>query len=201
MMRYEKTPWHASLLLVLLVFALPLACGGGGGNRVDPPGLSVSWSPANPNPGANTISLGATSPVGANFSVPVNATDINDFFGAAFRVDFDPATAAFSGFSPAGSIIDTGGGVTVLINAVGGAPGEVLVNATRQQGAGGVYVPGVDVTGSQLLLTLNFRATQETAGANSFSFSSHEVQTCNDATETCAPLAGVTWSGGSMTAR
>jgi len=202
MNRQNKTSWLAAALTVLLVGILPLACGGGGGDRIVPPGLTVTWTPANASPGAMTISMGTANTSAANFTVPVQVTGINDFFGAAFRVNFDSATAAFAGYSATGSVIDDGG-ATVLINAVLGAPGEVLINATRQQGAGGVYVPGVDVTATATLITLNFRATVATQQANVFTFSNREVQTCNDGTQTCTavPDANLTWSGGSMTAR
>jgi len=149
-----------------------------------------------------TINLGTASTSGASFSVPVQVTGINDFFGAAFRISFDSSSAAFAGYSAAGSAIDDGT-ATVLINASLGAPGEVLVNATRQQGAGGAYVSGVDIAATELLLTLNFRATQTTQQPNNFTFTNREVQTCNDGTQTCSavPDVNLTWAGGAMQAR
>lgn len=202
MNRRRTTTSLAALSMLLLTGSLLLACGGGGGDPIAPPGLNVTWTPANAAPGAMTVSMGAGGSSGASFSVPVQVTGIDDFFGAAFRVNFDPSTAAFSGYNGAGSVIDDGN-ATVLINASLGGPGEVLVNATRQQGAGGVYVPGVDVAATATLITLNFRATAATSQPNSFTFSNREVQTCNDATETCGavPDANLTWSGGSMQAR
>lgn len=202
MNRQRKTSWLAALSSLLLVGILPTACGGGGGDPIAPPGLAVTWTPANASPAAMTISMGAATTSAANFTMPVQVTGITDFFGAAFRVNFDSSTAAFAGYSATGSVIDDGT-ATVLIAAVLGAPGEVLINATRQQGAGGAYVPGVDIAGTETLITLSFRATQATQQPNDFTFSNHEVQTCNDATETCSavPDAELTWSGGSMQAR
>jgi len=201
MNRQNKTSWLAALTVLMLVGVLPLACGGGGGDEIAPPGLNVTWTPANASPAAMTINMGAANTSAANFTVPVQVTGINDFFGAAFRVNFDSATAAFAGYSATGSVIDDGT-ATVLINAALGAPGEVLVNATRQQGAGGAYVSGVDIAGTSTLITLSFRATQVTQ-SNVFTFSNREVQTCNDGTQTCSavPDANLTWSGGSMSAR
>jgi len=202
MNRQKKISWLTALFVPLLLATLPLACGGGGGDPIAPPGLSVTWTPANASPGAMTLSLGTASASGANFTVPVQVTGISDFFGAAFRVTFDSSTAAFAGYDDSGSVI-IDGTATVLIDAVLGAPGEVLINATRQQGAGGVYVPGVDVVDTATLVTLSFRATQATQQPNVFAFTNREVQTCNDATETCSavPDANLTWSGGSMQAR
>jgi hypothetical protein len=199
MNRRKTTTWLVAVSTLLLG---SLSCGGGGGDPVTPPGLNVTWTPANPTPAAMTISMGAGSSSGANFTFPVQVTGIDDFFGAAFRVNFDSTNAAFAGYSAAGSVIDDGG-ATVLINASLEAAGEVFVTATRQQGAGGVYVPGVDIAGTSTLITLNFRATQATQQPNSFTFTNREVQTCNDGTETCDPVAdaSLTWSGGSMQAR
>jgi hypothetical protein len=202
MNRRKLSNWLTAASLLLLAGVLPLACGGGGGDPVTPPGLNATWTPANVAPGVMTLNMGAGATSGASFSFPVQVTGIDDFFGAAFRVTFDPSNAAFSGYSAAGSVIDDGG-ATVLISAALGAPGEVLVNATRQQGAGGAYVPGVDVDATATLITLNFRATAATQQPNNFTFSNREVQTCNDGTETCDPVpdANLTWSGGSMQAR
>ena len=200
MNRQRKTSWLASVAVVLLLAVLPLACGGGGGTNPAPPGISAAWTPDNPNPGNTTISMGAGNASASNFAVPVQVTGIDNFFGAAFTVTFDPASAAFVSFSDAGSVIDDGNS-TVLINATAGAAGEVLVNATRQQEPpGGNYVPGVDVGATSLLITLNFRATVATGG-NAFAFAATEVQTCADPPgDTCQPLGGVTYSGGTMTA-
>jgi len=199
MNRQKKTSWLALVSVLLLLGVLPLACGGGGGNPTAPPGLSAAWTPDNPTPGAQTISLGAGAASASNFTVPVQVTGIDDFFGAAFRINYDPSSAAFVSFDAAGSVIDAGG-ATLLLDAQQYAAGVVRVNATRQQGGPGVYVPGVDVGATSLLITLNFRATASTGG-NAFSFSNTEVQTCNDAAETCGIVGGLTWSGGTLTAR
>jgi hypothetical protein len=190
--------------LLAALSTLPLACGGGGGNILPPEGLTVTFQLDAPNPGNNTISMGTALDSGAGFQIPVIVTGIDNFFGAAFRVEFDPATAEFVSFDATDSFIDTGGGVVVLINAIEGTPGQVLVNATRQQGAGGVYVPGVTpVAPDNVLIWLNFRATAETgANPNVFSFSNTEANSCDDGTETCPIIdPAPTWAGGTLTAR
>ena len=203
MNRRIVSPRFASIFLLAVVCTLSLACGGGGGNRLPPEGLTASFAPANPAPGAMTISMGTALVSGAGFQIPIVVTGIDDFFGAAFRVNFDAASADYAGFSAANSFIDTGGGVVVLINAAAGAPGQLLVNATRQQGGGGVYVPGVTPPAApdNVLIWLNFRARVETA-ANNFTFSNQEVNSCDDGTQTCPvvnPMT-LTWSGGTMAA-
>lgn len=203
MNRQRKTSWLASAAALLLLAVLPLACGGGGGTSTAPPappGLAASWTPDTPNPGNTTINMGTAGVSSANFSVPVQVTGIDNFFGAAFTVTFNPASAEFVSFSGAGSVIDDGN-ATVLINATTGAAGEVLVNVTRQQGSqGSPHVPGVDVGATSLLITLNFRATVA-SGGNPFVFAATEVQTCADPPgDTCSILGGVSFSGGTMTA-
>lgn len=147
-----------------------------------------------------TISMGSGSTSGNNFTVPIQVTGINDFFGATFLIAFDPTSASYVSFSSTGSVIDDGG-ATVIIYAAPSAPGELQVTATRQQEPGGTYVPGVNIGVTSTLITLNFRATAAVT-SNSFTFTNREIQTCNDATQTCTPVpdASLTWSGGSMRA-
>ncbi len=191
-------------MVIAIVCALSLACGGGGGGFVPPAGLNVTFTPDNAAPGAMTISMGRPAVIGESFQIPVIVTGIDNFFGAAFHVNFDSTTARFLGYV---SELDTEYfieevGVTVQINAVSGGAGVVLVTATRQQGAGGVYVSGVTPAApDNVLIVLNFRATGTTAG-NTFTFSNQEVNACNDATETCPVVnpAALTWSGGTMVA-
>jgi len=202
MNRRLVSPRFASIFLLAAVCTLPLACGGGGGNVLPPEGLQVTFQLANPAPGAMTISMGPALIAGAGFQIPITVTEIDDFFGAAFRVNFDAASVDYVDFSATNSFIDTGGAVVVLINAAPGVPGQVLVNATRQQGGGGAYVPGVTpVAPDNVLIWLSFRARVATA-ANNFTFSNQEVNSCDDGTETCPIVdpATLTWSGGTMAA-
>lgn len=191
-------------MVIAIVCALSLACGGGGGGFVPQEGLTVTFTPDTPPPGNMTISMGQPTVIGESFQVPIVVRNIDNFFGAAFHVNFDAATARFLGFVDELStdyFIEEIG-VTVQIDAVSGGNGVVLVTATRQQGAGGLYVSGVSpVIPDNVLIILNFRATGATAG-NAFTFSNQEVRACNDATETCPVVNPVdlTWSGGTMVA-
>jgi hypothetical protein len=194
----------AGIVLLAALSTLPLACGGGGGNILPPEGLTVSFQLDAPNPGAMTISMGAPRISGAGLQIPILVTGINEFFGAAFHVNFDPTTAEFVSFDATDSFIDTGGGVVVLIDATENPVGRLLVHATRQQGGGGAVVPGVTpVAPDNVLIWLNFRARAETGAApNDFTFSNQEVNSC-DGDPTCPVVdpASLTWAGGTMTAR
>ncbi len=191
----HRTPGVA---LIVAFAVAAFACGGGGGGGGNPPAaLIASFTPGNATPGANTLSMTATT-AGAAFSVQVNVTGINDFFGAGFRVNFDPVTASFSGFSSAGSLLGTGAGTTEF-QADLVSPGEIAVAATLQG-----QLAGIDVAATQLLITLNFTATAVTP-ANQLTFGTAAerlVTTCPAPPAACTdvPDANLTWSGGTMTA-
>jgi len=190
----------ASIAMMILVTALSVACGGGGGGGgggTIPGGRTATFTPDNPTPGANTLSMAAGNSSGDTFWVDIEVTGITDFFGAGFRVNFDPATAQFTGnVDTSGSLIE-GQGATTDFDAVDGAAGEVLVNATLQG-----QVQGVTPAGTDLLISLEFQATADT-GANAFSYGMPRlVSTCPVPPAACTDLpdAGLTWSGGTMSA-
>ncbi|MDH3784530.1 MAG: cohesin domain-containing protein [Acidobacteriota bacterium] len=198
-MRFRKNGFGALIVLGILL-TLTTACGGGGGGggAVIPPGLVAAFAGGNPTPGAMTINMTSGPSNGSTFSILVNVTGIPDFFGAAFRVTFNGATASLAGSSAAGSFIDVGG-ATVNFNAVESTPGTVLVNATRQG-----MVAGVSPAATDLLITLTFNADAATGG-NVFTFGTaadREVRTCATANGVCPALNDnmLTWSGGTMVA-
>ena len=121
-------------MAITVACLMPMACGGGGGEWQPPVGRGVIFTPDEPNPGPMTISMGAAAVAGNAFQIPIVVTGIDNFFGAAFHVNFDPSSAEFLGYVHEDNadyfIEDPAGTVVLLINAVAGAPGEVLVNAT-----------------------------------------------------------------------
>jgi hypothetical protein len=186
--------------VIMALGALMPACGGGGGGgggNVQRP-LIATFTPADPNPGPNTINMGGASS-GANFSVRVQVTDTDDFFGAGFRVGFNTATARFVGFSSVGSLlIGQGVGTDFDAQINPNDASQVLVTATIQDNT---QPAGIDVAGTQLLITLNFQATAETAN-NPITFEDpKDVQECPIAGQACNEISGaLTWSGGTMSA-
>ena len=196
-----RATWIAAPLLAC---ALLTGCpaGGGGftsdGGTLDG-GLQPVFTAHDTAPSAQTLSMAPGTAGADTFQVRVLVTDFEGFFGAAFRVAFDPTVARFDGFSAAGSFIE-GVGIATDFRAVAdpGDAGLILVNATRQ----GQFA-GVDAVGSQLLITLNFTATGATAGSP-FSFDSATtrlVTTCPAPPAACTdvPEANLTWSGGTLT--
>ena len=192
----------AAVTLTILTAAMSMACGGGGGGSSGGPppmtGLAATFTPNMTNPPAGSISMAAGSASGTVFRVDIMVTDITDFFGAAFPVTFDTATASFLSHDSSGSFIDQGGAVLDM-RAVpsAGDPGVILVVATRQ----GATVGGVSAVGSQKLISLVFEADSATGG-NQFRFdptaSMREARAC--AAGVPCPAIAVSWHGGTLTA-
>jgi len=190
--------------LTILAAAMSMACGGGGGGGNAPPpmvGFAASFTPSEPNPPSSSITMASGGSSGSMFRIDIMVKDINNFFGAAFPVTFDTATATFVSLDSSGSFIDQGGAV-LDFRAIPSStdPGTLLVTATRQ-GAG---LSGVSAFGSRKLITLVFDARSATVG-NTFRFDPTVAerkattcvvgQMCVEVTE--PPL---TWHGGTMTA-
>ena len=210
-----KRPSSTLCLFVLLGGLCLAACGGGGGNvPVIGPGLTAAFTPSNPAPGVNSISMQPGAATDDTFQIVVNVTDIVDFFGAAFRIVFDSATAEFLSFDDSTSFLHNHPDSPVVdIRAVidPADPDSVLVVATLQQMFS--YTQGFTFAapndGDQLLLILTFRATDPTAG-NAFTFgtaTTREVSTCEPPpmigpTPACITVAdgNLTWNGGTMSA-
>jgi hypothetical protein len=186
-------------LLAILGFAMP-SCGGGGGSNPGGGGgpIIATFNAANPNPVANTISMAGTA-AGSNFSVVVRVTDVTNFYGASFRISFTPATAQFVDFTSNGSVLLNQGSATDFrAQLVPGNNGQLDVVATLQ-----AQVQGVNVAGTQTLITLNFRATAVTS-SNPFAFvadPTREARTCPAPPGACQIVTGnLTWSGGTLIA-
>jgi len=188
----------------VLFAAMSLACGGGGGgggnnNPGNGGGLNASFTPANSSPPASSVSMAAAGGSGANFNIDINVRDINDVAGVAFALRFNTNSASFVGIDAAGSALDAGG-VTLDVQASTSPSdaGVLLVVVSRQ----GSMNAGVDITGSQRVLTLSFRAEQATGGA-SFTFDDtageRVVEACPSPTQACSDVAA-SWFGGTMSA-
>jgi hypothetical protein len=195
----------ATIAAILLIGLGSFACGGGGGNAGGGGGgggmLTAVFTPANPAPGANSVSMAAGAVTGDTFQIVINATDINNFFGTGFRVSFDDLDAEFRSFDNSGSWLLTNvpTGATTNINASVDSvdPGVVVVNATFQG-----MTAGVNLTGTQELLTLTFRAIA-VSGSNPFTFdgpTTRVVTVCTTMTGACTDQA-VSWDGGTQTAQ
>jgi hypothetical protein len=179
---------------VLWILPTAVACGGGGGGGGDPvvPGgdssmtaTFVAESPA-PPPLSTAMALSGVS--GDLVTVAIQVTDTNGIYGAAFSVAYDPARAAFVGWSP-GVLLEQGGHApTYQVDA--GAPGTLVAGVTRNGN-----VPGVSAAGSRSLIRLTFRVLE--AGATPLGFSGTALF---DAGIPPQPIPGVLWYAGALQA-
>lgn len=218
-----KRPSPTLRLFVLLGGICLVGCGSGGGNVPPPMGgaITATFTPANPTPGMNSISMQPGTATGDTFQVIVNVTDIVDFFGAGFRIVFDSTTAEFLSFDDSMSFLYNHPelitppppplippSVSIFAAVDPADAGTVLVSATLQNTIGysaGFTPPAND----QILLILTFRATNPTGG-NPFThatMTTREVQTCPPRpaigpTPACTivPDGNLTWNGGTLTA-
>jgi len=197
-------------LFVLLAGICLAACGGGGGNVPGGGGIGITaaFTSSNPTPGLDSISMQPGEAVDDTFEIEVHVTDLVDFFGAAFRIEFDSTTAEFLSFDDSMSFLNASAATVDIRATVDPAdPGRVFVVATLQNAVG--YVQGITPSAmNDTLLVLTFRATDPTAG-NAFTFEtamSREVTTCAvwnmmGQQPGCPEVsATLTWNGGTMTA-
>jgi hypothetical protein len=194
-----RTP---ALAATVLVAAMSMACGGGGGgggNNNGGGGLNASFTPDNSNPPATSVWMASGGGSGETFRVDIMVRDINDVAGVAFPLRFNTNDATFMSVDASGSALGAGG-VNLDVQAAPSQsdPGVLLVVVSRQ-GAGNT---GVDITGSQAVLTLTFRAERAVAGSD-FDFDDtagdRVVEVCPSPTMACNDVAA-NWFGGTLSA-
>jgi hypothetical protein len=191
----------ATILLTLAAAITLAACGDSSSTTNSGP--VARFTPDTPTPGAATISLAAGGATGAAVAIKINVTDVNGFFGTAFRITYDPDALLFTGWDYSSSFLLSG------INAsdaffqenhnVNG--GEIVVTATRLDPSA---VSAVNVTGTQTLATLNFTARRPLGvGSPDGRVEFGDPKQVCDGTVS-APGCGavtVTWSGGGVSAQ
>ena len=172
-------------------------CTAGGGGFVGEPegdGIQASFAATAPDPGAPAVAMTAGEADGAAFDVEIRVQSVAEFFGAAFRVAFDPRWLSFVGSSSADSFIVEEGVATEFL-AVPGEPGVLIVTASRRG-----QVAGVSAGESGLLMTLSFRLEGPTSGqAVAFGpLETRQVTTCPAPPDACrdVPDAEIAWTGG-----
>jgi hypothetical protein len=151
--------------------------------------------------GPGDVSMTAGTSAGVDFDVVVSVQgSIANLFGVAFRIQVPPDIRldTINAIDETGSILLLESPDATIFDATQENSGEpVVVTATRVQPLVG-FDNGVDVgAGLATLFTLSFTAEAETAG--NFTVTNTELRTCNDGTQTCAPV-GATFTGGSLNA-
>jgi hypothetical protein len=187
------------LLASAALLVLATACGGGGGGNgggVVPGGRVAGFVADDPTPPADSLSLQQGSRTGDTVNVLVQATGVDSFFGAAFRVSYDPSVAQYQSFDSAGSFLRDGGftDARLRFEVNASVPGELVVVATRLQNQAGTE-PGVTIGATpRTLLSLRFKALVDTAGSRINLASPREARDSQDA------LLALVWLGGAITA-
>ena len=159
------------------------------------------FTPDTPTPADGSITMLQGTTSGAAVNVRITVTQVPSFFGAAFRIDYDPAALFFNGMSSSSSFLAEG--ITdpsqlYFYADSQNSPNQIVVTATRFAPA----VP-VDVTTTSDLVVLNFVARLPilpgaTVGRVDFAA---PMQVCNGtvAPPGCVSIP-VTWSGGGVAA-
>ncbi|HEX5043031.1 MAG TPA: hypothetical protein VFV75_08995 [Candidatus Polarisedimenticolaceae bacterium] len=178
---------RAAVSLLTAILLVSSGCGGGdgGGGAAAAPCLSFVGLQA-PAAGRVVARLAAGGSCAAR-AVELVVTDVSDVFGAQFVLTFDATKVSYAGASSQGSFL-TSGGAQVSVQE-GGGGGSVSVGISRI----GVST-GVNVTGSQVLIRLNFAPVA--AGASTLSLGSAILFGSQTPPQ---PKPGLTWSGGSFT--
>jgi len=188
-----RNHWNSSLLwlVALGVFCGCSSSGGGGGTPfIDNPGggLAATFTPGQPSPSADEVSMAESGTSGNLVTVAVNLTNVEDVFGASFDVDYDSARAEYVSFSP-GNLFEAGGDTPLY--TINSQAGRVVVGVARSSGVAG----GVDVNGTDTIVRLTFRMTS--AGTASLGF---DHETLLDDQSPPQPITGLSWSGGNLQA-
>ena len=189
----------AAIAVAALSLALP-ACGGGSSPTTTGP--VAHFTPETPTPADGSITMLAGSTVGTAASVRVTVTKVNGFFGAAFRVQYDPTSLLFRGIDTSTTFLTQGvtaNDVFFLADSTS-VGGEVIVTATRLDPT---KAPPIDVAGTSDLVQLVFQARKAiAAGAAGGVLTFVDPRQVCDGTVVppgCGAIA-VTWSGGAVTA-
>jgi hypothetical protein len=202
----HRTPIRSAASVVVttafvLLAAAAIGCGGGSSTTTTS-SPEATFIPDNPAPGAATIALLPGSTSGASFNVRVTVTGVPSFFGAAFRINYDPTALLFNGMSDTNSLLRgapaTDDDHLYFFEEHASIPGEIIITATRLDPT--VAQPVV-VTTTADLVVLNFTARGVIlAGADEGRVEFGDPkEACDGSVAPCGPIT-VTWSGGGASA-
>jgi hypothetical protein len=177
-------------------------CGGGSSSTTSSAPLAA-FTPDTASPGAATIALEPGTVSGTVVTVRVTVTGVPNFFGAAFRITYDPTALQYSGMTNSTSLLRSGGvtDADVFFLDSPSVPGQVVITATRLDPT---VAPPVPVTTTSDLVVVTFVARKAIAAAaveGRLDFTDPK-QVCDgtSAPPGCGAVA-VTWSGGGVSAQ
>ena len=182
--------------LFLATFAL--SCGGGDDGGMTG-GVVATFTPSEPSPTALEMTMQPGTVSGTTFNVRITATDVNDFFGAAFTVSI-PNGVVFVAMDSTQSFLRDAPipspSLTFLADA--STPNKIRVVATRLDATTN---SGVNVVGTRDLVTLTLRATT-ILSASPIDFVSTDALEVRNSVQPPPEggLIAVTWTGGAVVA-
>jgi hypothetical protein len=188
----RSRPRNLGSAVVVALSALAFACGGGsggGGGGGGGSAFDASFTPELASPGNLTVALG-NAPAGSGDLVVIQVlvTDTDDVYGADFTLLYDPTSLEYVRRYD-GQLLETGG-QGVVYEARVSQPGALVVGASRVTPG-----PGVDATGSRVLMSLAFRATR--SGTTDLAFGDADLLDSGSAPQ---PISGLSWYGGTVVA-
>jgi hypothetical protein len=189
------------LLGAVIVAAVALAaCGSNNSTNSSTP--QARFTADTPSPGDGTVALLPSGANGASVSVRITVTGVNSFFGAAFRVNYDPNALLFTGWDTSSSFLRDGVDADVFFDEdhlTNG--GQIVIVATRVDPS--VVLP-VNVGPTSNLAILNFIARKPIAGGaveGRLDFGDPKQACDGGVTPPGCNAITVTWSGGGVSAQ
>jgi hypothetical protein len=188
----------------LALSAVSVGCGGSNNTSSEGTTTVVStFTPDTPIPANGSITMLAGTTSGASVNVLITVTQIPSFFGAAFRVTYDPTALLFNGMDNSTSFLRNGisdDSQLFFTFDAANSPGEVVITATRLFPA----VP-VNVTTTSNLVILNFVARRSIIPAaveGRLDFADPK-QACDGtvAAPGCGSITVTSWNGGGVSAQ
>jgi hypothetical protein len=204
----RMTRFMATVLVVATYAALTVASVGCGSNKnsttTTTTAVVASFTPDTPTPADGSITLLQGTTSGASVNVRVTVTQVANFFGAGFRIKYDPTALLFNGMDSSTSLLNAGVTDTsqlFFLADSANTPGEIVITATR-------FPPATPLPAAPTadLVILNFVARlaiapAATVGRLDFGDPAHN-QVCDGtvAPPDCGAIT-VTWSGGGVSAQ
>ena len=167
-------------------------------------GPVAAFTPDENPPPAPKIEMLSGSGSGTSINVRVTVTGVPQFFGAAFKIQYNTTALVFNGMDDSASFLRQGGvtGSNLLfVENHNATPGEIIITATRIDPT---VAPPIDVTTTADLVVLNFVAAKSiAAGASEGHLDFIDPkQACNGTVvpPECGAIT-VAWSGGGVSAQ
>ncbi len=173
-----------ALLLPLILFGLS-GCSSDSSPTDPPPpppqDPEITFTPANGNPGSNTVSLQLNATTGNRLDLDIRLTSVNNVSSMAFDLTFNPSVLSYVMFSEGTFFNQDGESISVLVDE--NPAGRLIVGVARLGDVGGV-------SGTGVALTLTFNGAGN--GNSTMGFENNSLLDPD-----LNALDGIQWFGGS----